>query len=203
MLNNTFWGRWDLVAISVVVHLLVLFFFLSSSFLKPKKIDFRSKGVLIGFIVALYFEMYGLPLTIFLLQPLLSEYLVSFYPVPFPLRFLGSVMILTGFIIIYSGWKRIHSRGDQVIQSGIYAYIRHPQYVGLAFLTLGQIIQWPTITGILCWPILVWIYYRLALREERDVEEKFGEAYQEYKAKVPAFIPSLGKLAKPVKVKEQ
>lgn len=191
MPSDMLWGRWDLVAISVAVHLIVLFFFLGSSFVKPKKVDFRSKGVLAGFIVALYFEMYGVPLTIFLAQPLLSEYLVTFYPVPFPLRFLGSVMILAGFIIIYLGWKNIHSKGDGVVSSGIYAYIRHPQYVGLAILTLGQIIQWPTITGIMFWPFLVWIYFRLALYEERQVEAQFGQDYMIYKASVPAFVPRM------------
>ncbi len=183
------WERWDLVFVSVIVHALVLFFFLGSSFIKPKKVDFRSKGMLVGFLVALYFEMYGLPLTIFLLQPLLSEYVIAMYPVALPLRILGSVMIMGGFVMIYLGWKKIHAIGDQVVQSGIYAHIRHPQYAGLALLTLGQIVQWPTITGIICWPLLVWIYVKLAKREERDAEARFGQEYVSYKLRVPGFIP--------------
>jgi protein-S-isoprenylcysteine O-methyltransferase Ste14 len=189
--SGVLWGRWDLVIVSIIVHLVVLFFFISSSFLKPKKVDFRSKGMLVGFIVALYFEMYGIPLTIFLLQPFLSKYLINFYPVPFPIRFTGSVLIFLGFVVIYLGWKKIHSRGDRVVKTGIYAYVRHPQYVGLMLLTLGQVIQWPTITGVILWPLLLVIYYRLALREEKDVEARFGKEYQHYKAEVPAFFPKL------------
>lgn len=189
--ENAPWGRWDLVAISVIVHVVVLLFFISSSFVKPKKVDFRSKGLLVGFIVALYFEMYGIPLTIFLLQPLMADTLVSFYPVSFPLRFLGSLMIFVGFVILYLGWKRIHSRGDKVIKTGIYAYVRHPQYVGLMLLTLGQLIQWPTLLGMILWPLLLVIYYKLALAEEKEVAARFGEEYERYRAEVPAFFPKL------------
>ncbi|GAX91703.1 methyltransferase family protein [Effusibacillus lacus] len=189
--SGVLWGRWDLVIISIIVHLVVLFFFISSSFLKPKKVDFRSKGILVGFVIALYFEMYGIPLTIFLLQPLMSEFLMHFYPVPFAIRFIGSVLIFLGFVIIYLGWKKIHSRGNEVIKTGIYSYVRHPQYIGLMLLTLGQVVQWPTITGIILWPLLLVIYYKLALHEEKDVETRFGEEYQQYKAEVPGFFPKL------------
>lgn len=185
----TLWERWDLVAVSILVHAIVLLFFISSSFLKPKRVDFRSKGVLVGFIVALYFEMYGIPLTIFLMQPLLANFVIDFYPISFPLRLTGSLLIFLGFVIIYLGWKKIHSRGDQVIRTGIYAHVRHPQYIGLMLLTLGQIIQWPTITGIILWPLLLWIYYKLSRKEEADMEAHFGEAYRQYRAEVPPFLP--------------
>lgn len=188
-LHEPIWGRWDLVAVSIVVHLIFLFFFISSSFVRPKKVDFRSKGILVGFIVALYFEMYGMPLTIFLLQPLLPNPLDSLYPIPMALRMTGSVLIFAGFIIIYAGWKKIHRKRDGVVKEGIYKYIRHPQYLGMFLLTFGQLIQWPTITGIILWPCLLLIYYKLALKEEKDVEEKFGKEYTKYKSEVPGFIP--------------
>lgn len=185
------WNRWDLAAISIIVHLLFIFFFISSSFIKPKKVDFRSKGIVIGFIVALYFEMYGIPLSIYLIQPLFSEYMISFYPVVFPLRLLGSAMIFAGFLIMYLGWKKIHASRESLVCTGIYGYVRHPQYIGLALLTLGQLVQWPTLTGILLWPPILFIYYKLALSEEKHVEAAFGNSYLEYKEKVPMFIPKL------------
>lgn len=178
------------MAISILVHAIVLLFFISSSFVRPKKIDFRSKGILVGFIVALYFEMYGIPLTIYLLQPVLSKYLINFYPVPFPLRFFGSAMIFIGFVIIYLGWKKIHSK-NELVKTGIYAYIRHPQYVGLLLLTLGQLIQWPTLTGILLWPGIVYLYFKLARREEEYVQELYGKEFEDYKKRVPMFLPKL------------
>lgn len=185
------WGRWDLVAISIVVHLIFLFFFISSSFVRPKKVDFRSKGILVGFVVALYFEMYGIPLTIFLLQPFFSNILLTIYPVPFITRIIGSGLILAGFVVIYLGWKKIHLKEAGLVTKGIYAFIRHPQYVGLSLLTFGQLIQWPTLTGFLLWPFLVLIYYKLALKEEKDVEAEFGKAYLKYKSEVPRFFPEI------------
>lgn len=193
-LHEPIWGRWDLVVVSIVVHLIFLFFFISSSFVRPKKVDFRSKGILVGFIVALYFEMYGMPLTIFLLQPILPNPLDSLYPIPMALRLTGSVLIFAGFIIIYAGWKKIHRKSNGVVKEGIYKYIRHPQYVGMFLLTFGQLIQWPTITGIILWPFLLLIYYKLALKEEKDVEEKFGKEYTKYKSEVPGFFPKVKRL---------
>lgn len=184
-----FWGRWDLVLISIMVHTIILFFFIGSSLIKPKKVDFRSKGILFGFIVALYFEMYGIPLTIFLIQPLLGKYVLSYYPVHTLIRLTGSILIFVGFVLIYLGWKQIHTKADQVVRKGIYAYLRHPQYVGLALLTLGQLVQWPTITGLILWPFIILIYYKLAHQEERDAIDRFGEEYVRYAQEVPAFFP--------------
>ena len=53
-----------------------------------------------------------------------------------------------------------------------------------------MLIQWPTIATLVMFPILSVVYYRLAMREERDVEARFGEAYRTYRAQVPAFIPT-------------
>lgn len=184
------WERWDLVVISTVVHLLFLFFFISSSFVKPKKVNFRSKGIIAGFIIALYFEMYGVPLTIYLLQPLLPGSMLDFYPLSFPLRIVGSMLIFLGFIVMYFGWKKIHAISNSIVCTGIYAYVRHPQYLGLALVTLGQLVQWPTVTGMILWPLLLVIYYKLALFEEKDVEKKHGDAYREYRKVVPGFFPS-------------
>lgn len=189
--GNALWGRWDLVGISVVVHAIFLLFFIGGSFAKPRSVDFRSKGILVGFIVALYFEMYGIPLTVFLLQPVLPNLFADFYPVAFPLRFAGSVLIFAGFVIIYLGWKKIHSAGDRLVKTGIYSHIRHPQYVGLLLLTFGQMVQWPTLTGMALWPFLAAVYYRLARKEERDMLNLFGKEYEQYCSNVPRFFPKI------------
>lgn len=72
---------------------------------------------------------------------------------------------------------------------GSYDHIRHPQYSGLFLITIGMLIQWPTIITLVMWPILTYAYYRLAMREEREVEAQFGEAYLDYRRKVAAFVP--------------
>ena len=92
-----------------------------------------------------------------------------------------------------NGWVLIHAaKGKQLVTGGVYAHVRHPQYSGLFLITLGFLIQWPSILTLIMWPILMWTYYRLAMKEERDIEKQFGQAYCDYKKKVPAFIPRFG-----------
>jgi methanethiol S-methyltransferase len=53
-----------------------------------------------------------------------------------------------------------------------------------------MLVQWPTLITALTWPLLILVYYRLARREETEVEAQFGDAYRRYKTEVPMFIPS-------------
>ncbi len=204
------YGMWTVVLFSILIVLFLLF-----SFVKPKKkFEWRSMGLFIGFIAALFTEMYGIPLTIYFL----TGWLGSSYPVldPFShssghliLVFLGlskstlamtllhiitNGIIFLGFYIIYKGWKLIHdAKEDELVTHGIYAHIRHPQYVGMWLITVGFLIQWPTLITLAMWPILMIVYYRLSMREERDMAKKFEPEFKAYKNRVPAFIPRKAK----------
>ena len=206
------YGLWLLVIINSLVFIMFAF-----SFTHPRTArDWRSFGAFSGFIVALFTEMYGFPLTIYLL----SGWLGSRYPGldllshdaghlwntllgwkgdPHfnPLHLLSNVSIFGGFLLLYSAWKVLFEaqRTHTLATTGPYAHVRHPQYVGFILIILGFLLQWPTILTLLMFPILVYMYVRLARREEREVLAEFGEAYARYAAQTPAFLPRVGRTA--------
>ncbi len=59
---------------------------------------------------------------------------------------------------------------------------------------LGFLFQWPTILTLAMFPVLVWMYLRLAHQEEQEAMAAFGERYARYASRVPGFIPGLHRL---------
>jgi len=197
------YGLWSMVLFNVILFSVFVF-----GFLRPKKkYEWRTLGVFTAFIVALFVEMYGFPLTIYVLislfgselgladpfQHVNGHLLGTLFGAPdwFKLIIcqLGGFVMLIGLIIMGKGWKLIHGTKGELVTTGVYSYVRHPQYDGLFLVTIGMLIQWPTMITLIMWPILAYAYYRLAMREEQDVEEKFGDQYAIYRQTVPAFIP--------------
>ena len=202
------YGFWFLVLVNVA-----LFGFFILSFLTPfKKREWRAMGVTLGFFVALFTEMYGIPLTIYILTAILGSRYPALNPFSHACGHLrltilgGGALMMTvihiisngltviGFVIMWKGWKLIHDAKDSLVMEGPYAYVRHPQYSGLFVIMIGMLIQWPTIITALMFPVLVFIYYRLARREEGEIIKTFGEGYKQYSERVPMFIPSFKKV---------
>ncbi len=71
------------------------------------------------------------------------------------------------------------------------ARFRHPQYVGFAIIMFGFLLQWPTILTVIMFPVLVFMYMRLARGEEKDAQKKFGKVWDAYVEKTPAFFTRL------------
>ena len=100
----------------------------------------------------------------------------------------GFALNLIGTYLVIQGWKEIHEhywskdegKGSLIMES-VYTYIRHPQYTGFLLITLGLLIHWATIPLLFMWPILLVLYYRLALKEERELEKEFGDKYIQYR----------------------
>ncbi|MCL5074665.1 MAG: DUF1295 domain-containing protein [Chloroflexi bacterium] len=201
------YGLWGAVIFNVLFFLLF-----ALSFLTPRrKWEWRSLGLFGAFLVALFTEMYGFPLTIYILTSVLG----NVYPASNPfahgsghlwgvllggwsllLCTLGSLLMIAGLVVMGIGWKKIHRARGELVTEGIYSLVRHPQYLGLLLIIVGMLIQWPTIITILMAPVLMLTYYWLARKEEKELEERFGDRYKIYKEKTPAFLPVLATNAK-------
>lgn len=202
------YGLWPLVVVNVALFAIFAF-----SFTRPRTArDWRSFGAFTAFLVALFTEMYGFPLTIYLLsgwlgsrQPGLDLYSheaghlwqtifgMQGDPHLDVLHLVSNLLIAAGFIIVARAWTVLYraQRDGSLAVTGPYAVVRHPQYDGFVLVLLGFLFQWPTIMTLLMFPVLVTMYTRLARREEREVRERFGGAYHEYASRTPAFVPRL------------
>ena len=195
------YGMWVVVAINAA-----LFIGFVSSYIAPmRRREWRSFGALTAFIIALFTEMYGFPLTIYLLSVYLGRLpfadpfahasgnlWVSLFLTPeWSIVFMafGFLPVLVGGTLVTMGWERIHRAKGELVTDGIYATIRHPQYAGLFLAILGSLIWWPSVITLLMAPVLLWSYRRLARREERELEAHFGDTYRQYRERVPAFVP--------------
>jgi methanethiol S-methyltransferase len=205
------YGLWLLVILNSAI-----FIFFAYSFSKPQTDrDWRSFGAFSAFLVALFTEMYGFPLTIYFLSGWLQsrypgidwlshdaghllEMLFGWKANPHfgPFHILSFILIGLGFMLIAAAWRVLYNaqQHNALATTGPYSHVRHPQYVGFVLVMLGFLVQWPTLLTLAMFPVLVVMYVKLARAEEREALTSFGDAYRDYMANVPAFIPRLTRL---------
>jgi protein-S-isoprenylcysteine O-methyltransferase Ste14 len=201
------YGLWMLVILNSAIFLMFAF-----SFFKPQTArDWRTFGALAAFVVALFVEMYGFPLTVYMLSGWLQTRFPSLDllshnsghlwstllgdkgdPHFSPLHIASYVFLGAGFWLLSSAWSVLYraQRSGELATTGPYARIRHPQYVAFVMVLLGFLLQWPTLLTLAMFPVLVVMYARLAASEERDMRRQFGAAFDAYTARTPRFIPS-------------
>ena len=202
------YGLWGLVVLNSAI-----FIFFAFSFFQPQtQRDWRSFGAFSAFLVALFTEMYGFPLTLYFLSGWLQtqypdvnwlahdsghllEMLFGWQGSPHfgPFHLLSTVFIGAGFYLIAAGWRTLYAaqKERKLATTGPYSYVRHPQYVGFVLIMFGFLLQWPTLLTLAMFPVLLWMYLRLSISEEREAKKAFGEVWRHYAEKTPRFFPRL------------
>lgn len=195
-------GAWAIAIIMIVLVSWVLY-----RSLAPKSWrEWASAGLVQAFIIALYAEMYGFPLTIYLLVRFFGldrSYLnANLWSTLLGVGELGMMIsMVLGYLLLFlgigvfaKGWRQLYrARQEQrLARGGLYDLVRHPQYTGLFLALFGEgVVHWPTIFSVAVLPIIVLAYSLLARREEQQMVARFGDEYREYQRQVPMFLPRM------------
>lgn len=207
--GNGGYGLWPLVVLNSAIFLLFAF-----SFFTPRsRRDWRTFGSFSAFVIALFVEMYGFPLTIYLLSGWLTRLIPGIDPFTHnaghfwetilktkgdphlnPIHLASDLLIFGGFLLLAASWRFLFlaHRGRKLAVTGPYRYIRHPQYAGFILIMIGFLLQWPTILAALMFPILVTMYVRLSHREEREMRKGFGPQWTKYAEGTARWFPRVG-----------
>lgn len=191
----------------MVIASIILATFIYTVFLaKPKRINWASYGLTEAFIISLFTEMFGIPLTIYIITSLFKIDIpangLTGHLLATAMAYMGlidlevgvaivmaiSIIIIgIGLLLLIGGWYQVYQYREGVATTGLYGLVRHPQYLGIIMIMTGFIIQWPTIPTLIMYPILLYVYHRQAIKEERYMVSKYGEIYRRYMMNTPRY----------------
>ena len=199
-LDSHFYNWFGVIFFSVLYGMILLFmpFY--------KKMDKKPAGTYLAFVIAFAIEMHGIPFSMYVISWIIGKNLPEgvlwghtlFNSIGYWGMYINIVCGALGIFLIMNGWYNIYKKywsqetGTGIlVESGIYKYIRHPQYAGLLLLSFGMMVEWATLPLLIIYPVMIFMYVRLAKKEELDMIEEFGTDYQNYMDKTKMFIPYL------------
>lgn len=191
--------QWGAVLFFTIIYAAVLLFV-------PfyRKMDRKPATAYMAFVLAFAIEMHGIPMSMYLISWVIGKNLPEgvlwghtlFDQIGYTGMYINIACATIALIIIANGWYNIYHKywknekgKGRVVKTGVYRFIRHPQYTGFMLLTIGMVVEWATLPMLIMWPFITWMYYRLAKREEKDMIREFGEEYVMYMKKTKMFIP--------------
>lgn len=192
---------WEAAAISIVAVSWILY-----RYVAPKSWrEWARAGIVQAFVIAFYAEMYGFPVTLYLLTRFfgfdvtgtfwdgnLWVYLTGVPAAMYLSMAIGYTIVFFGVTLLITGWREVYRarKEGKLAMEGPYAFVRHPQYTGIFMALFGEtVVHWPTVFSLAAFPIIVIAYVLLALKEERQMLGTFGEQYRDYQHRVPMFLP--------------
>lgn len=110
---------------------------------------------------------------------------------------LAALLALAGATIRF--WSAgIIAKNRELATSGPYAFVRNPLYLGSLLISLAFLLlngnPWFALPAAVLWVV---IYVRTVRAEEAVLAERFGQAFADYRARVPAIIPWRGRCRVP------
>lgn len=199
-LDSHFYNWFGVVFFAVLYGVILLFmpFY--------KKMDRKPAGTYLAFVIAFAIEMHGIPFSMYVISWLIGKNLPEgvlwghtlFDTIGYWGMYINIACGTVGIFLIMNGWYNIYKKywsretgTGTLVETGIYKYIRHPQYTGLLLLSFGMMVEWATLPLLILYPVMVFMYVRLAKKEEQDMIEEFGIDYENYMEDTKMFIPHL------------
>ena len=108
------------------------------------------------------------------------------------LGWFGPILVAAGLLLFLGGAFQIYSakiRRSGLVTTGLYRFVRHPQYIALTFFGLGLLLAWGRAIMFVAFFLMMFLYYYLAKSEERSCLRLFGADYERYRERTSFLIP--------------